>query len=94
MFRRPQGVFQSIFHLYFFYHKELSEFIVRQLKKLDCQVILTTHNTRLLNNDLMRPDCCFILKNGLLSPLSSLTNKELREAHNIEKMYRAKVFDK
>ena len=77
-----------------FYHQELSEFIVRQLKKLDCQVILTTHNTRLLNNDLMRPDCCFILKNGLLSPLSSLTNKELREAHNIEKMYRAKVFDK
>ena len=77
-----------------FYHQELSEFIVRQLKELDCQVILTTHNTRLLNNHLMRPDCCFILKNGRLATLSYLTNKELREAHNIEKMYRAKVFDK
>ena len=77
-----------------FYHQELSEFIVRQLKELDCQVILTTHNTRPLNNHLMRPDCCFILKNGRLATLSYLTNKELREAHNIEKMCRAKVFDK
>lgn len=89
---KPSLVFIDEFDA--FYHHELSEFIVRQLKKLDCQVILTTHNTQLLNNDLMRPDCCFILKNGLLAPLSSLTNKELREAHNIEKMYRAKVFDK
>ena len=89
---KPSLVFIDEFDA--FYHQELSEFIVRQLKKLDCQVILTTHNTRLLNNDLMRPDCCFILKHGLLAPLSSLTNKELREAHNIEKMYRAKVFDK
>ncbi|WP_024751975.1 AAA family ATPase [Treponema phagedenis] len=76
-----------------FYHYELSEFVVKQLKKLDCQIILTTHNTWLLNNDLMRPDCCFILKDGKIAPLSSLTDKELREAHNIEKMYRAKVFD-
>lgn len=89
---RPSLVFIDEFDA--FYHQELSEIIVRQLKELDCQVILTTHNTRLLNNGLMRPDCCFILKNGLLAPISSLTNKELREAHNIEKMYRAKVFDK
>lgn len=89
---KPSLVFIDEFDA--FYHQELSEFIVRQLQKLDCQVILTTHNTRLLSNDLMRPDCCFILKNGILAPLSSLTDKELREAHNIEKMYRAKVFDK
>lgn len=89
---KPSLVFIDEFDA--FYHQDLSKFIVRQLKKLDCQVILTTHNTQLLSNDLMRPDCCFILKNGRLAPLSALSDKELREAHNIEKMYRAKVFDK
>ena len=89
---KPSLVFIDEFDA--FYHQELSEFIVKQLQTLDCQVILTTHNTQLLNNDLMRPDCCFTLKNGVLASFSSLTDKELREAHNIEKMYRAHVFDK
>lgn len=45
-----------------FYHYELSENIVKMLEdEFDCQVILTTHNTSLLSNTIMRPDCFFIL---------------------------------
>ena len=36
-----------------FYHFELSRFIVEELKKSNSQVLLTTHNTALLANDLL-----------------------------------------
>jgi hypothetical protein len=45
-----------------------------------------------MTNELFRPDCYFFIgKNGIKS-LSNSTVKELREAHNIEKMYRAGAF--
>ena len=45
-----------------------------------------------MTNDLLRPDCNFILTNGLIKPLSACTDKELRFGHNIEKIYRAGGF--
>lgn len=75
------------------YHFKLSRQIVKRLKEVDCQVVLTTHNTALLDNDLIRPDCGFkISKSGLIS-LHNSTNKDIRLAHNIEKMYRAGSFE-
>ena len=76
-----------------FYHYELSRNIIKLLKKLDIQVVLTTHNTALMTNDLLRPDCYFIINNEKLKNLPSLTDKELREAHNLEKMYKANAFE-
>lgn len=76
-----------------FYHHELSAFIVRRLKEMDIQSVITSHNTSIMSNDLLRPDCYFFLKNGKIHSLAKLTNKELREAHNIEKMYKAGTFD-
>lgn len=73
-----------------FYHYEMSEKVIRYFKKkfINSQVIFTTHNTNLMNNKIMRPDCLFILsRNGCLTPLNSATNRELREGHNLEKMY-------
>lgn len=76
-----------------FYHHELSEQIVQELKKTGIQFILTTHNTSILTNDLLRPDCYFIMNKSSIKSLSRCTSKELREAHNLEKMYKAGSFN-
>jgi hypothetical protein len=79
-----------------FYHFELSYSIVKKLRELhDIQVILTTHNTSLISNDLLRPDCYYtldIIQNELFK-FSDATDKKLREIHSLEKMYRAGKFD-
>jgi AAA15 family ATPase/GTPase len=76
-----------------FYHHELSSLIVRELKKTGIQFILTTHNTSIISNDLLRPDCYFLMNKHSIKPLAKCTSKELREAHNIEKMYKAGSFN-
>lgn len=77
-----------------FYHFELSESIVQMLKNYrDTQIILTTHNTDLLSNDILRPDCYFWLDNGKIRALNQLTDKELRKAHNLQKMFKAGAFN-
>jgi AAA15 family ATPase/GTPase len=77
-----------------FYHQRLAEYVVNVIKKINnCQFILTTHDTGIMSNDIMRPDCLFLMNKNKIKSLSSLTDKELRFAHNIEKMYRAGAFD-
>lgn len=78
-----------------FYHFELSIRVCKTLFKEDFQVFLSSHNTMLLQNDFLRPDCAFYIQNGEIAPLCDLTTRgELREGHNIEKMFRAGSFDK
>ena len=67
--------------------------IVETLKEIGVQFILTTHNTSILSNDLLRPDCYFLMNKKKIKSLSNSTDKELREAHNIEKMYKAGAFN-
>lgn len=76
-----------------FYHHELSEMVVKKLKETGVQFVLTTHNTSIMTNELLRPDCCFIMDKEAINPISKCTPKELREAHNLEKMYKAGTFD-
>lgn len=76
-----------------FYHVDLAKRIVEELLKLNIQTILTTHDTTIMNNDLLRPDCYFVLSEGKIKSLPDLTEKELRQAHNLEKMYRAGAFN-
>ena len=76
-----------------FYHFELAANIIRLMRtKKDIQVIFTTHNTDLLSNDLLRPDCYYWLDNGKIKSLNRLTEKELRKAHNLQKMFKAGAF--
>lgn len=80
-----------------FYHYEMSENVVRFFKKkyADCQIIMTTHNTNLMTNKLMRPDCLFILSGkGTLTALCDATPRELREGHNLEKLYISGEFER
>ena len=76
-----------------YYHHRLSKLIVSELKKIEAQVILTTHNTSIMSNDLLRPDCYFLMQRNSIAPIYKFTEKELRNAHNIEKMYKAGAFD-
>ncbi len=75
-----------------FYHFNLSRSLVQLIKKIEAQTIITTHNTSIMSNDLLRPDCYFILEDNAIRPIFEFTDKELREAHNIEKMLRAGAF--
>ena len=75
-----------------FYHFKLAFEVCKQLFDLNCQVFMSSHNTYLLTNDLLRPDCNFILQDNTIKPLQACTEKELRFAHNIEKIYRAGAF--
>lgn len=76
-----------------FYHYELAFNLCKKLFGNDCQLFLTSHNTFLMTNDLLRPDCNFILNKNTIKPLCDCTEKELRWGHNIEKLYRGGAFD-
>lgn len=80
-----------------FYHYEMAENVIEFFKKKypRCQIIMTSHNTNLMTNRLMRPDCMFILsRSGTLTALCNATSRELREGHNLEKMYISGEFEK
>lgn len=76
-----------------YYHYELSEMIVKLLEKRSYQTMLTSHNTNLLSNSIMRPDCYFVLTKTHISSIARATDRELREGHNLEKLYINGEFD-
>ena len=43
--------------------------------------------------ELFRPDCLFIMKENKIESMSRLTNKELRYAHNLQKLYKSGAFN-
>ena len=76
-----------------FYYFKLSRHIIALLRDIPgLQFILTTHNPATISNSLLRPDCYFIMDRQRLASLAYRTPKELREAHNTEKMYKADAF--
>ena len=77
-----------------FYHHDLSEHVIEYLKELPRrQVICASHNTDLFSNKIMRPDCLFILSRSGITSAANATRRELREGHNLEKLYKAGEFD-
>ncbi len=92
--RKPTFIYMDEFDA--FYHYEMAENLVEYFKEeySDCQIMLTTHNTNLMTNHIMRPDCLFILsQSGKLTALCDATERELREGHNLEKLYIAGEFE-
>lgn len=77
-----------------FLHYEASEVIINTLNKSDSfQSAVTTHNTSLMNNKLSRPDCGYIMTENKITSFCRATERELREGHNLEKLYRGGEFD-
>jgi AAA15 family ATPase/GTPase len=70
-----------------YYHYELSKLIVKKLSDINAQTILTTHNLSIMTNDLLRPDCYFLLADKQY-PFYELVDKDLRKAHNLEKIFK------
>lgn len=75
-----------------FFHHETDYKVCRRLLSLDCQVFISSHNTYLMTNDLLRPDCYFILNDNRIKAMCDCTQKELRFGHNLEKLYRGGTF--
>lgn len=76
-----------------YYHYELSEKILNIVQNFkNMQSMVTTHTISLLKTNCARPDCAFIIDKSGIKNLSSRTKRELREVHNIEKIYRGKEF--
>lgn len=72
-----------------FYHNDLARNILKYVSdNIEAQTIFTTHNSSLASNELLRPDCYFILDKGSLLSFVDGTDRELREGHNLEKMLR------
>ena len=70
-----------------FYHYELSKnILINIIKNSNFQSVLTTHNTFLCDNDIMRPDCYFMIKNEKILSFADSTSKVIRQGHNLEKM--------
>lgn len=76
-----------------FYHFDLSFKVCQKLFSYSNQIFVTSHNTYLMSNDLLRPDCNFIIDKNQIKPLNLCTEKELRWGNNIEKMYRGNAFE-
>lgn len=71
-----------------FLHYQSAEMLVKLLnEQYRFQSVVTTHNTYLMQNKLTRPDCCFLMTKNKISNLYDATDREIREAHNLEKMY-------
>ena len=46
-----------------------------------------------MSNNLTRPDCCFIISdNKTVKNLTECTDREIREGHNLENLYKNGAF--
>lgn len=72
-----------------YYHYETSAKILEIIQSFNnLQSVVSTHSVTLMNTKMTRPDCSFILSDNGIKNICNCTDKELREAHNLEKMYR------
>lgn len=77
-----------------YYHYALSESVLRLVCGMTgFQTVFTSHNVALVSNRVMRPDCCWMMSDGIVWAFPDLTGRELREGHNMEKLLRGGEFD-
>lgn len=77
-----------------FYHFRLAEELVKRVKTFNnTQAIFSTHNTNIMTSDILRPDCYYIIDDEKIDRLNNLTDKDLRQAHDLQRMYKAGAFD-
>lgn len=78
-----------------FYHHELSKNILLNTIKNDkFQSVFTTHNTFICDNEIMRPDCYFMIKDNEITSFADSTSRVIRQGHNLEKLMVSGEFEK
>ncbi len=76
------------------YHHTLTERVVMWIRSMDhVQVVFTSHDTSLVCNRILRPDCYLVMDGRGLNPLPYLTDREIREGHNLGRLLRGGEFD-
>lgn len=76
------------------FHFELAEAMLNKFKSLEqCQILITTHNTDLMSNKHMRPDCYFLMLPNKITSIADASLRELRQGHNLEKLYQSGEFN-
>lgn len=75
-----------------FFHFALSKAVCSRLFSIPTQIFLSSHNTALMTNDLLRPDCYFIIDGQRVRSLPQCTPKDLKWGHNLEGLYRGGAF--
>ena len=65
------------------------------LSDIPTPIILTTNRIELMSNHVSRPDCIFVLQRGESNPkpIWTITEKEIRREHNLQKMWIGGMFD-
>lgn len=76
-----------------YFHNKMTKLVLQEVIDSGVQSLFSSHNTSVMTNDILRPDCYYVLSDNMICSLDKTTNKELRKAHNLEKMYRAGAFD-
>ncbi len=107
-FMRPYGEGPSLVYIDDFdayLHFEVAERLVRSFGGVgSCQTVCSTHNTSLLRNATMRPDCVFVIARETqdgggtcprlrIRSLADSTKREIRRINNVEHLYRNGEFD-
>ncbi len=77
----------------FFHHKLSRDLFLQLAKSIDTQLLITTHNTDLMSNNILRPDCYLIISDNKIKSLPNCTERELREGHNLAKILKSGGFD-
>lgn len=71
-----------------YYHYTTAQAILKIVNSYEnMQSIITTHNITLMNNQITRPDCCYLISDNKILPLYKLSKKEIRERNNLQNMY-------
>ena len=75
------------------FHFEAAKLMFEKFKmNTNCQTIITTHNTDLMSNKYLRPDCYLLMLPNKVVSLMDATDRKLRRGHNLEKLYQSGEF--
>jgi len=72
------------------FHFELAKKMLEKFKQNpNCQTVITTHNTDLMSNKYLRPDCYLLMSPNKIVNLADATRRKVREGHDLEILYQS-----